>query len=135
MRPPARLSAMIRARFPHSARVVRPADFVRLRKNGRRIATPLFNAQAMAGSTGTARLGLAVSRRVSPDAVRRNRIKRIARESFRHVRSGLPALDILLIARESADARDNAALRADLEALWRRIASLNERSGPGTMRA
>jgi ribonuclease P protein component len=126
---------MSRARFPHAARVVRPADFVCLRKNGRRIATPLFNAQAMAGSAGTARLGLAVSRRVSPDAVRRNRIKRIARESFRHVRSDLPVFDILLIARESADAQDNATLRADLEALWRRIASLNARPGTGTMRA
>jgi ribonuclease P protein component len=126
---------MVRARFPHAARVVKPADFVRLRRKGQRIATPLFNAQALAGSAATARLGLAVSRRVSPDAVRRNRIKRIARESFRHARMRLPAVDILLIARECADAHDNAALRADLETLWRRIASLNERPGPGTMRA
>lgn len=126
---------MARARFPHAARVVKPADFVRLRKNGQRIGTRHFNAQATPGSAGGARLGLAVSRRVSPDAVRRNRIKRIARESFRHARRGLPAVDILLIARESADAHDNAALRADLESLWRRIASLNARSGPGTMRA
>ncbi|HVV95810.1 MAG TPA: ribonuclease P protein component [Rhodanobacteraceae bacterium] len=126
---------MARARFPHTARVVKPADFVRLRKNGQRIATPLFNAQATASLTGGARLGLAVSRRVSPDAVRRNRIKRIARESFRHARLGLPAVDILLIARETADAHDNAALRADLEMLWRRIASLNARPRPGTMRA
>ena len=44
-------------------------------------------------------------------------------------------IDILLIARETADAHDNAALRADLEMLWRRIASLNARPRPGTMRA
>jgi ribonuclease P protein component len=65
-----------------------------------------------------------VSRRVSTDAVRRNRIKRIARESFRKIRADLPVVDILLIARESADAEDNAALRADLDSLWRRLATL-----------
>ena len=54
---------------------------------------------------------------------RRNRIKRIARESFREIRAELPAIDILLIARESADAHDNATLRADLKTLWRRLAA------------
>jgi ribonuclease P protein component len=118
---------MGRVRFPHAARVVKPADFVRLRKTGRRVGVRHFNAQAIASEGETARLGLAVSRRVSTDAVRRNRIKRIARESFRVIRATLPAIDILLIARESADAHDNAALRADLEALWRRLAALPRR--------
>jgi len=126
------------ARFPHAARIVRPADFVRLRRAGQRIGASFFNAQAVAGEADIARLGLAVSRRVSVDAVRRNRIKRIARESFRRIRSDLPALDILLIARETADAQDNATLRADLDMLWprlARLASLNGSRRPGTMRA
>lgn len=123
------------ARFPHAARIVKPADFLRLRKTGQRVGTPYFNVQASAGEATSARLGLAVSRRVSTDAVRRNRIKRIARESFRRVRSELPVLDILLIARESADAHDNATLRADLDALWRRLATLNGGRRTGTMRA
>jgi len=114
---------MGRIRFPHAARVVKPADFLHLRKTGRRVGVRHFNAQATATDRDTARLGLAVSRRVSTDAVRRNRIKRVARESFRRIRAELPAIDILLIARESADAHDNATLRADLEALWRRLAA------------
>ena len=92
------------ARFPHAARIVKPGDFLRLRQTGQRIGVRHFNAQATPGAAQTARLGLAVSRRVSTDAVRRNRIKRIARES--------------------ADAEDNAALRADLDSLWRRLATL-----------
>lgn len=112
------------ARFPHAARITRPADFLRLRRTGQRIGTRYFNAQATDGATDIARLGLAVSRRVSTNAVRRNRIKRIARESFRDVRMRLPAIDILLIARETADAHDNATLRADLETLWRRLAAV-----------
>ena len=115
---------MVGARFPHAARITRPADFLRLRRTGQRIGMRHFNAQAVAGATDIARLGLAVSRRVSTDAVRRNRIKRIARESFRKIRATLPVIDILLIARESADAHDSAALRADLDALWQRLASL-----------
>jgi len=112
------------ARFPHAARIVKPNDFLRLRQTGQRFGVRHFNAQATPGVAPTARLGLAVSRRVSTDAVRRNRIKRIARESFRKVRADLPVVDILLIARESADAEDNAALRADLDSLWRRLATL-----------
>ena len=123
------------ARFPHAARIVKPSDFLRLRRTGERVGVRHFNAQAAAGTANCARLGLAVSRRVSTDAVRRNRIKRIARESFRKVRAGLPVVDILLIARESADGEDNAALRADLDSLWRRLASLNGSQRPGTMRA
>jgi ribonuclease P protein component len=123
------------ARFPHAARIVKPADFVRLRRTGQRIGARYFNAQTTVGAGGSARLGLAVSRRVSTDAVRRNRIKRIARESFRRVRHDLPVIDILLIARETADAHDNATLRADLESLWRRLATLNGARRPGTMRA
>jgi ribonuclease P protein component len=123
------------ARFPHAARVVKPADFLTLRRTGKRIGTRHFNAQALAGAHDGARLGLAVSRRVSTSAVRRNRIKRIARESFRAVRGKLPTLDILLIARETADGEDNASLRADLESLWRRLATLNATRRAGTMRA
>lgn len=123
------------ARFPHAARIVKPSDFLRLRRTGQRIGTQHFNAQATPGTAAIARLGLAVSRRVSTDAVRRNRIKRIAREGFRKIRADLPVVDILLIARESADAQDNAALRADLESLWARLATLNGSRHPGTMRA
>lgn len=123
------------ARFPHAARIVRPADFLVLRRTGQRIGTRHFNAQAITGGTAAARMGLAVSRRVSTNAVRRNRIKRIARESFRAVRDTLPVVDILLIARESADEQDNATLRADLASLWQRLATLNGSRRTGTMRA
>jgi ribonuclease P protein component len=122
-------------RFPHATRVVKPRDFVTLRRTGQRIGTRFFNVQTVAGESLTARMGLAVSRRVSTRAVRRNRIKRIARESFRAVRASLPPIDILLIARESANAEDNATLRADLAALWKRLTTLNDGRRAGTMRA
>lgn len=131
---------MTRATFPRAARLLTPADFARLRGISRRIGSASFAAEIApvadpADPGARARLGLAVSRRVSKRAVRRNRIKRIARDSFRRQRAGLPACDILLIARSEADQRSNAELRAELERLWQRVASLNGAQAAGTMRA
>ena len=111
------------ATFPRSARLLKTGDFTRLRSGSRRVGTRHFNAQVASNGLDGPRLGLAVSKRVSKKAVRRNRIKRIARDHFRRTRADLPALDILLIARSSADHEDNATLRAELVDLWRRIAA------------
>lgn len=124
----------VSAPFPRAARLLTPRDFARLRGISRRIGTRHFSAEVAASEGDNARLGLAVSRRVSKKAVRRNRIKRIARDSFRHVRATLPAVDIVLIARSSADLEANAGLRAELARLWQRIATLNATEAAGTMR-
>jgi len=126
---------MARAPFPRDARLLSPKDFARLRGTSRRIGTRHFSAEVAPSPSGDPRLGLAVSKRVSKKAVRRNRIKRIARDSFRHVRAQLPGVDVLLIARSSADQEDNPSLRAELARLWQRIATLNPADGVGTMRA
>ncbi|MBN8728553.1 MAG: ribonuclease P protein component [Xanthomonadales bacterium] len=122
------------ATFPRSARLLHPRDFARLREGSRRVGSANFSAQVGSAEAAEPRLGLAVSRRVSKRAVRRNRIKRIARDSFRRHRTDLPPCDVLVIARASADAQDNASLHAELATLWRRIAALNAAGGTGTMR-
>jgi len=120
--------------FPRSARLLKAGDFARLRGISRRIGTRHFSAEVAANTHDGARLGLAISKRVSKKAVRRNRLKRIARASFRLTRLGLPAVDILLIARSTADLEPNAVLHAELAKLWERIATLNGTSAAGTMR-
>ena len=125
---------MARATFPRAARLLTARDFARLRTCSRRVATRNLTAEVATSETGGARMGLAISRRVSKKAVRRNRIKRIARDSFRHHRALFPALDILVIARSSADHQDNPALHAEFASLWRRIAALNANGATGTMR-
>ncbi len=113
------------ATFPRAARLLKAQDFARLRGISRRVGTRHFSAEVASNELGGARLGLAISKRVSKKAVRRNRIKRMAREHFRRTRADLPAVDILLIARASADLEDNATLRAELAHLWKRIATLH----------
>ncbi|MBU6198670.1 MAG: ribonuclease P protein component [Xanthomonadaceae bacterium] len=108
---------------PRSARLLRPRDFARLRESGRRLGSRNLNIQYRERVVAGARLGMAVSLRVSKRAVERNRIRRQIRESFRAHRAGLPACDILVIARQSAVEQSNAQLRAELETLWARLAA------------
>lgn len=124
---------MAPATFPRAARLLTPRDFARLRTGSRRIGTRHLTVQVATSGMDGARLGLAVSRKVSKSAVRRNRIKRIARDSFRRHRDALPALDILVIARSSADQEDNRNLHAEFVRLWQRIAALNGADAAGTM--
>ena len=76
-------------RLPRNARLLRPADFRAPREIRQRVATPNFVAEFWQAPANIARLGMAVSRRVSKRAVVRNRIRRQIRESFRIQRHGL----------------------------------------------
>lgn len=121
------------AGLPPSARLRRAADFAALRKAGGRWQGKHFALRWVDLPQGLARLGLAVSRKVSKRAVERNRVKRVVRESFRSEREGLPPLDVLVIARNSAAGTDNTALRADLELAWQKLKALKRASAPGTI--
>ena len=70
---------------------------------------------------GHARLGLAVGVRAAGNAVNRNRVKRVAREAFRHLPQELPAVDLVVNARPAAGKASNADMTASVMALWNRI--------------
>ncbi len=59
------------------------------------------------------RMGLAVSKKAAKLAVARNRLKRIARETFRQL-DDLPAWDFVVMARGKATLRPNEKLRQSL---------------------
>lgn len=85
---------------------------------GRRLNEPLLTAVVAAQGGTEARLGLALSGKAVPRAVDRNRIKRLARESFRANRERLPALDIVILARSGVARAPDAQLRETLDRLW-----------------
>ena len=65
------------------------------------------------------RLGLAVPKKQIKTAVQRNRIKRLARESFRQ--STLPCKDFVVIAKKSAQDLTNEELCVLFGKLWQRL--------------
>ncbi|WP_325279326.1 ribonuclease P protein component [Tahibacter sp.] len=101
--------------------MLKPGDFARLRQASRRVGSRYFSAEYRNTEDTAARLGLAVSRRVSKLAVQRNRLKRLVRESFRRNRALLAPIDILVISRSAAVTVPGSELLADLEQLWSRL--------------
>ena len=90
-------------------------------KGGRRVQDKLLTLVVLPAAAAEPRLGLAISARAVPQALARNRIKRLARESFRACRAQLPAADLVLQARAGAGKAESAELRSMLDRLWRRV--------------
>lgn len=64
---------------------------------------------------------MAVSTRAAGNSVRRNRLRRLIRESFRMHRQELPAVDLLVTARSTASQAENRVVFESLAELWRRV--------------
>ncbi len=118
-------------RFPREARLLDGRSFTRVFGGSRRFADKHWTVLVHDAPPGqAARLGLAIAKKRARRAVDRNRIKRVARESFRHRRAALGARDVVIMNRDAATAADTARLRASLDALWDKVL----RVGSGTAR-
>ncbi|RLA09643.1 MAG: ribonuclease P protein component [Gammaproteobacteria bacterium] len=67
------------------------------------------------------RIGMVISKKNVRLAVKRNSIRRRARESFRTHRSGLPNVDLILIARRNITDFKLAQIGSRLSKLWDRL--------------
>jgi ribonuclease P protein component len=115
-------------RFTPAQRLRCKSDFDRVYKEGRRHTDALFALVVRSNTATTARLGLAIAAKTVGNAVRRNRVKRLIRESFRVHQHELPAVDIVVNARSAARDAPNDRISASLEQHWRRIASVRSPS-------
>jgi ribonuclease P protein component len=68
-----------------------------------------------------ARLGIIVAKKKVKLAVKRNRIKRITRESFRNNQNLIKNLDVIFLAKEGIDELSNQELRDQLNIQWKKI--------------
>ncbi|HEU4384898.1 MAG TPA: ribonuclease P protein component [Anaeromyxobacteraceae bacterium] len=109
-------------RLGRAARLRRRREFLAVQQRGRRLQAGSLMVLALESPAGRARLGLTVSSKIG-NAVKRNRIKRWVREAFRSVAAGLPAVDLVVVARPGAERAGLAGARAALEAARDRLAA------------
>ncbi|HEY8567666.1 ribonuclease P protein component [Microbulbifer sp.] len=86
-----------------------------------RAAQPQFLILARPNELGHPRLGLVIAKKHVRNATDRNRIKRIARETFRLQQHQLFPLDAVVLARAGAGDLDKDALAKIFNKLWRRL--------------
>jgi ribonuclease P protein component len=85
--------------FTKRERIRGKGDFERLRRSGIKFTDGIFLAVILTNDVGLSRLGIAVPKRVG-NAVTRNRIKRLIRETFRLNRESIGAsIDLLIVVR------------------------------------
>ncbi len=109
------------ATLPRQLRLRSRASFQRVFRHRLTASDRWITLRAAPGERPYTRLGIAVGRAFG-NAVRRNRIKRLIREAFRHTRHDLPAaLDLVVLPRpnSAAGAKD---LEHSLLQLTQRIA-------------
>jgi len=104
-----------------SERLLHSEDYRRTIVNRCRSDDKLFTVYASKRQTDNARLGITVSRRVSTKAVRRNRLKRRVRESFRYHKQPLAGLDLVVIARQEANETGRLHIDQSLLGHWIRV--------------
>jgi ribonuclease P protein component len=98
-----------------------PAEFREVKRRGKKFADAFFSLSVLANHETFPRLGLSIATRTFGSAVARNRIKRLARESFRLNQHSLPPVDVTVSAREAARQANSSDLRASLDKHWKAI--------------
>jgi ribonuclease P protein component len=98
-----------------------PAEFRDVKRRGKKFADAFFSLSVLANHETYPRLGLSIATRTFGTAVSRNRIKRLARESFRLNQHSLPPVDVTVSARDAARAAKLDVLRASLDQHWKAI--------------
>ena len=108
--------------FPRSSRLLNAGDY-RTVFNGATLKVSDRNLLILAtpNQLSHPRVGLVIAKKNVRLAVQRNRVKRIIRESFRLQHSGLPNLDIVVLARKGMGDLDNPALQRLIQTSWQRL--------------
>ncbi len=107
--------------FSRELRLLTPSHYSRIFNEPARAATPFFTLLAKRNDQTNPRLGLTVAKKRVKKACQRNRIKRLARESFRLHQQQLDDLDIVIMPKMGVEAVPNAELHQQLQFAWQKL--------------
>lgn len=109
--------------FPRSARLLTAADYSCVFKKNQRFSDRYWTILVHQASSQPSKLGLAIAKKRAKRAVDRNKIKRIARESFRHHSGSMDGLQLVVMNRDAAASENAVSLRRAMDSLCRKIIS------------
>ncbi len=109
--------------FTRHQRLLSPAQYKHVLSRGKRVSGKYFRLCGAPSVDGTdfPRLGLTIAKRSVKRSVDRNRVKRLARESFRHQQSSMSAIDVVVFANPSVVGADLMDLRRHLDRQWQQL--------------
>lgn len=125
---PSSPSGKSRLCFTPAQRLVAGKQFEAAYKGGRRKGDALFGVIALPNDQPQGRLGMAVSIKACGNAVRRNLVRRVIRNTFRECQYPLAGLDIVVNARPGAKTATNPDMVSSLERLFRQLAGTPRRA-------
>lgn len=107
--------------FPKALRLLTPAQFRWVFADATKFANRHWTLLVRKNYLPYPRMGLAISKKQAGKAHSRNRLKRLARETFRRHKQALVGYDIVVLARKGVTEVDNATLVQSFEHLIRKI--------------
>ncbi len=113
-------------RLERRHRLTQKAEFDRvLRGGGKKVRAGPLRIVIATSMTAGPRLGVVVPKRHLRLAVRRNKLKRVIRESFRLASERLPPLDVVVMLVCNPGAND---VRGELDQAWSKLSLASERT-------
>lgn len=107
--------------FDKSRRLLNAWEFQRVfDNNSARVSRANLLLLALPNDMTRSRMGLVVAKKNIPDAVSRNRLKRVARETFRRTRLTTP-VDVVVLARRGLDKLSPAAQHELFKSGWQEL--------------
>ncbi len=114
--------------FPSFFRLKNKQQLKKIFHDAERLSSNYFTMFFKANNLGHPRLAIIITKRSVRDAVDRNRLRRVIKESFRLHQHMISGYDVLIIASKGIDQLTNKGLTQCLEKQWQRLRGYQEKS-------